>query len=318
MEKEFLKVLYNKSAIKKRTPVTREQINLARQVPLFRLSKKVSDRLVNQFSKPEYNVYKKMEGVSNWMDSNFNHDESHSFEGIRSASRVLVDKTGHCIEKGILLYAIANKLGVSTKWRVSKNPKNYSCSELEDYGFHPFLIFECNGREYSADCFNVKEPSSVRGIVSQDMGQREFVSFCVQDAGEDFTLHGKYERAEEFLNLALRINPDNYPALMAKADNEARKGNYEKAKRLARQAVKMAPDVADTYFEYGDMLFRMYGGDLCRDAFVEAAKRDTEDLQVLNSLEKRLYGIGERKLSKDVKDRKNELKGSKKFRNYFD
>ena len=72
-------MLYNKSAVKNRKPVTKKQIELARKAPLFKLNKKTLDSLKERITPVNKDIYSYMGSISDWIGININYDYSHKF-----------------------------------------------------------------------------------------------------------------------------------------------------------------------------------------------------------------------------------------------
>ena len=114
-------------------------------------------------------------------------------------------------------------------------------------------------------------------------------AFCIQDGGEDLALnHERYDSAFEQFALALKIDPNNYTIHCSEGDAHFNIGNFESAKRCYRRAIRMAPDIADTHKFYGDLLFDCEEYDQALKAYYKAARRDTDYLQVLATLKRKL------------------------------
>lgn len=316
-------MLYNKSAVKNRIPVTKTQIELARKAPLFELDKKILDYIRKDVVKGAETYYS-MRKISDRINEIISYDYSHTFKGIRTASQVLKDKRGHCIEQGILFYAITKGLKIPTKPLIVKNPKGYHGSKLiENLGIHVFLLFEDNDdnddNKYLADFLCIKKFRENGFCISQQrLSEREFVAFCLQDGGEDFAIHRNYKNAFLAFDAAKMIDPNNYTIYISAADAASNKGDLKKAEKWYKNAIKIAPNLTDTHWAYADFLFRAYvSPSYARRAYVIAAEKSTKDIQILNDLEKKLLLFGESELSETVKNKRLSIQNSKKLEGYF-
>jgi len=326
-------MLYNKSAVKIRVPVTAEQIKLARAHSPFKLKKAELEEIIQDLGiSKRLSSFLIMERVANELSCKLGYDDDskkgHYFEGFRTAYEVWKDRKGHCIEQNTLFYAIVSRMGIKTKWLVTKNPKGYSVEGLVKIGVHPFLMFKKNDKAYLADAIKgqVKEKKDGFHITEQLLSQREFIAFYLQLAAEDLEAnHRKYQKAIRLLKIAQQINPNDYTIHVSMGDTFYNKGckekeelSYTKAEQSYKRAVRMAPNLMDPYKEYGDFLFLIGKKKRAIQVYKEAIKHKTEDLEILYSLEKRLRRLGKTKLFRQVYDARKSLTNSEKFRGYFD
>ncbi|MDP2925189.1 MAG: transglutaminase domain-containing protein [Nanoarchaeota archaeon] len=294
-------MLYNRNAVKNRIPVTKDQIMWARRFPFFKISAELRCSFERGIKKGSNNLRNILNTIAK-ISRQVSYDYDHRHEGIRTASEVFKDKTGHCIEQNILLYSVLRSLGIFTRWTVFKNPKGYSIS-LEDAGFHPLLRFEQRGEIYFADQVSngvVRQDSRFRYATRQDISLREFSSFCLLDGGDDCLQHRKYKKSKIWFTGSLVLDPNNYPVYFSEAEAELQEGNLRKAKELCRKGIRIAPDLLDCYDGYGDLLFRAGEIDSAIRQYKKAVSKETPDVQVLYSLSRRLKYLGEKKLREQV------------------
>lgn len=313
-------MLYNKSAVKNKKPVTKRQIELSRKSPFFKLNDEAFNFLENNIVNPKKeNKLRAITKISSWINYYTKYDDRHEFKGIRTASQVWKDKKGHCLERGILFYAITSGFGIPTKLLVVKNPKGYDSGSIKDFGIHCFLLFKYKGKKYKADSVEVSplKKKTEFCLAQQILSKREFTAFCLQDAGEDFAKHEDCDNAWLAFNAALSIDPNNYTIYVSAADTSYKEGNCKKAEKLHKEAIKITPDLTDTYKTYADFLFKIGDLDKAKKVYREAAKRRTEDAQILYSLGKKLYYLGERSLSKEIYKKVFQIQNSKRFKDYF-
>lgn len=312
-------MLYNKSAVKNRVPVTKKQIELARKSPLFNLNKKAFGYVLERISIDIQDVYHVMNGIRKEVYREIRYDCSHEFRGIRTASQVLEDRKGHCIEQGILFYAIAKKLKIPVKPVIVKNPKGYEGSwSIKNLGIHTFLLFNYRGDEYIADFLHIRKfPESGFCVGKQKLSGREFTAFCFQDGGEDFAIHADYELASSSFRTALSIDPNNYTIYVSAADAASNRDDIENADKLYKRAIRIAPDIADTHWAYADFFSRTYRPDKARKIYLMAAKRETKDIQILNDLEKKLAELGEWRVSEKMRRKRLSILESGNMKSYF-
>ena len=77
-------------------------------------------------------------------------NETHKYQGIRSAQQVYQDRKGHCIELTLFLIAILSKYNIPTRLVFVKNPKGFDVS-MEGWGVHPNLITKYEGEVWHMD-----------------------------------------------------------------------------------------------------------------------------------------------------------------------
>jgi len=324
-------MLYNKAAVKRPKPMTEKQIKLARSHSPFNLDKESKKELRWQFSSERKGV-DKVKNIVTRVSSFLNHDTAHRFNGIRSVEKVWKDKKGHCIERATFLYSMLSLFNIKTSWLITKNAADCINSwNLEDFveggikelAIHPFLIYKNGKRTYRADAVDGEVKPLSRNkfyVVKEDLDFREFVAFWLQDGGEDLGLwHKKYERALDILNVALKIDPNNYTIHHSIGEINYQKKDFEAAKKAHKRAVRMAPNLLDTHKIYGDFLFEVYEEpEFAIRRYGLALESKTNDLEILHSLEIRLNELGEKKLMEKAKKMKEEIVKSKEFKNYFD
>jgi len=314
-------MLYNKSAVKTKKPVTKKQKELAKKAHLFNLPKGFLKDIKKDVVDLEGNLSDTMQDLSYWIRRSVRYDDRHSFRGIRTASEVLNHKKGHCIEQAILFYSIAKGLNLPVIPCIVKNPKGYDGINIDALGIHAIMLFKERDDQYRADFTGIR-PYYKNGFcfAKQKLNEREFVAFCLHDAGEDFVNHKEYSDAFLSFNLASLIDPNNYTIHVSAAETAYFMGEnyYDKAEKWYKQAIKIAPDLLDPYESYADFLFHVYKDiSFAKKAYIDAAKKETKDIQILRKLERKLYYLGERKLSKQIKLRRLKIQNSKELKSYF-
>jgi len=309
-------MLYNKSAVKNRIPVTQMQISTARLAPILNCDKSLKNFFRNAFNtKCENNLEKVLHAIEN-ISKFVVYDHSHNYEGIRTAKQTILDRKGHCLEQNSVLYTLLKYQKIKTRFVVMKNPKGFKI-KLEDIGVHPFLKFEFKGKVYLAD----QVSSGVYPFdnpfwyaAKQEMSTREFISFCLVIGGEDISkTHKKPKEAINYFKAALITDPNNYPAYVSMADSLVDLGKISEAKHSIVKAVKMTPGLADPYKTWGDTLVDIGNYQEAIKAYSEAAKRDSQDFQLLYTLEKRLQEFGKKSARKKVYEKRNKLADSRPF-----
>lgn len=301
-------MLYNRSAIKNRIPVTKTQIAIARQSPILR-SEKALETFIDNVFKRKPNALETVLATTEKLAGFIHYNYNHRFEGIRTAKQAILHMKGNCLEQASALYVILKHLGIPTKFVVMKNPKGFKI-KLSDEGVHAFLRFEYKGKKYLADQVSrgVYLPENFWYAAKQEMSIREFNSFCFQIGGEDvLRSHRKPKEALVYFSASLKMNPNNYCAYVYSADSYVDLRNYDEARKNIRTATRMTPGLADPYKIWGDTL-RLDGKiDEAMEAYEKAAERDSSDYQVLYSLEFTLNRLGRKKARDKVYEKRNRL-----------
>ena len=312
-------MLYNRKAVEKKVPVTKEQLSLARKHNLCKLGNDFREEIRDTFEAVGYRGLKKIKVISFANAFSMEYDEKHKFEGIRNNRQTWKDGKGHCIELAINLKAVLNSFDVKTSWSVQKNPFGLEGDGLLGVGIHPFIVFEKGGAKYQVEAntgrvLEIKNPLECLAKINMDA--REFTAFCIHDGGEDLGLiHGKHNKSLEMLDLASRINPNDYTIYCTAGTVNFLKRDHDEAERCFNHAISLAPSLMDPHKAYGDYLFDTYvSPEFAIREYRKASKKTTEDLQILSNLEMRLHLIGERKLSEKIKSRKEKIMGKRKFR----
>jgi len=300
-------MLYNRDLVKDKKPISREGESLIKRFYPFRFRiPKVKESIRDWFDKNcrAHTSLGRLRRLAFCLSRCLEHDEEkREHEGIRWIEEVWQDQKGHCIEQNTFLYTAAGLLIPEFRgkgqWILAKNPRNYNKPlRVHDIGIHSFWILDVNGKKYRADAVD----GSVVPLDFSDfdahvfMNNREFTGFWLQDAAEDLAMnHKKYKDGLTCLELALKCDPNNYtiPATAGWIYNNME--DYGKARRCFQMMLDMAPDIADTWKEYGDFMLYAYGRKEASHFYKQALERDTNDLQVLASLKKRLSGMGRRK-----------------------
>ena len=91
------------------------------------------------------------------------------------------------------------------------------------------------------------------------------------------------------------------------AEAKMMQGDRREERNWFKDAVDLAPDLADVYKLYADALNQQGHSREASHYYQEAAKRETKDIQVLFTLEKRLRALKETKLAKGVNEQFQEL-----------
>ena len=313
-------MLYNKSAVKNKVPLTQEQIALARKSPFLR-SERALEKFFNSVFKRKKNDLETMLHATKELSKFVKYDHYHRFQGIRHPTKTLCDLKGHCIEQNSLLYVLARHLGVRTKLVVMKNPKGFKAT-LKEEGIHPFLRFKCDKATYLADQVSAGVYVENKGIwyaAKQEMSLREFTAFCITMGGEDLSRgHKKPKEAINYFRVALAMDPNNYTSYLYLADSLLDLGRIEPAKNCVEKAVKMTPGLADPYKIWGDTLLLTEDYDGARTAYLEAAERESKDFQLLYDLERKLKRVGETSARKRVYEKRSRLLDSKPDKIVYD
>jgi len=302
-------MLYNRNAVKNRVPISQKMRNFSRANPFFNMPKELKKEII-AVADVGKNDLETVLDITSKFGNYIRYDYSHTYQGIRTATEVFVDRKGHSIEQNVFLYAVLKSLKINPRFTVLKNPKGY-INGLSDLGFHLFLRFNSGGKPYLADLVSggaVEDDARFKYVMRQDMTLNEFFSFYLMDGGEDMIIHGNPGKALEFFNGAFCLDPNNYPVYFAAAEARLQQGKVKNAKKNCEIGVKMAPDIADVYAAYGDILFLAKAPKRKMvEQYEEAVSRETEDVQVLTSLSKSLNTLGQKRLRRIVLERLEKL-----------
>ncbi len=314
-------MLYNKFAVKNTKPVTKEQITLARKYNPFKADKELRQNILDYFKSPKKEL-DKIESLA-WKSAySMNYDYLHTFKGIRTGKEAWSGREGHCIELAVNLKTILSVFGVKTKWLVMKNPKGFEIEGLEDWGVHPFLIYDNGKSLFQIEANNgTVRPLKEKGnyIAKADMSFREFIAFWLHDGGEDLGFcHEEHDRGLDMLNLSLKINPNDYTTYCTIGTIHALKQDHGGAEKAFQKAIRIAPNLIDPHKAYGDYLFNTYKSpEFAVTEYKKALSKSTDDSQILNTLEKRLKHIGEKRLAEKTRKKKNLVLQKENFNLYF-
>ena len=312
-------MLYNRLAVKNKRKLTDKPSIFYRRSPLFHIDKKTFESIREKMKIPKRSsVLERVIRITGILRSSVEHryhNGKNHYQGIKPAIVVLADRKGHCIEKNILLNALLTREGIPTKWLVTKNPKGYE-NDIDSWGVHPFLIFKYKKKEYVADGVTgmVGSLESVSSIAEQRMSYREFCAFCHQDAGEDLAFnHKNFKQAFKYFNIALSNDPNHYPVYVSMGDTYSFMEKPRKAEWCYKEAIDIAPDIVDTHKFYGDFLWDWSRLDKARQEYLAASEMPTKDFQVLYSLERRLWALGKRSVSRTVQERRKKMQKERGF-----
>ena len=312
-------LLLNKAAVKKRKPVTREQIRLARAEKLLHLPKKLREkaRTMQRNIKTREDLFGHMTQLAYELDRMTPYDWTHKKEGVRTATETILDKKADCLEKAILLRAVFQNLGPLVKrrlgWLVTKNPKGYRGSGLDDIGVHPFVTYKDDGDLYAIDmCTSrLRKAETIASMGRTRMSDREFTAFALGLAGEDLSFtHKKHRQALKTVKRGIKINPNDYVLYCTLGEMHYQLGNDRAAEAAYREAIRIAPDLADPYIAWGNFRFYTYVDKTWAvQAYTQATQRQTQDPHLLRQLERKLYHLGLRSLHKRTKEKKTKSNG---------
>ena len=305
-------MLYNRNAVKNRISVGRERYDLARKIHLFGIGIEAKEFAleVKDGSKDKTDV-EIAKAMVFYLHDRLLYDDVHAVEGIRSAQEVWDERMGHCIEQNMLLYSMLRKVGIKPGLLIAKAPKDFEGSDeiKDEYGIHLFVSVLRDNVKYLADSVTGKvEQFDVRNSSAFiETNFREFVAYSFLFGAEDLSLgHDKTKMAKIAFRTALLLDPNNYTIWTKIGDmhlNIGRKKEiggkkdpqveYDKSENAYRRAIKMAPDIADVYKEYGDLLYGfIYDEDRAVKEYIKAAERPSEDMFLLASLEDKLIKLG--------------------------
>lgn len=194
------KMLYNRRAVKSRIPIDRKRLVIARKSPFFEVPEALRKFILDLVKKNKDDLRTVLNACSK-LHLLIEHDDKHSYQGIRTVVDVIINRKGHCIEQNALLYVVMRTLDIPARFSVVKNPKGY-LNKISEVGVHPLIRFSCRGKRYLADlvCGSVtKDNPSFKYAVRQDMTFNEFLSFYLLD-GEMifFFVMEKYLKLENF------------------------------------------------------------------------------------------------------------------------
>ena len=245
--------------------------------------------------------------------ANVSYDSNEQSGGIlRPANDVWSEQMGDCTEMNILYAALLRYAGVEAEWVVARNPLQFTDKHPFIVGFHSFERFTANGRVYHADAQRGVStmPLGVRSTSHAVYNVRQAVSFIIGESAE--RLHRVYHKTKEaiaLLQLASRIDPDNYTHATALGEiahmNRNRDLANNRDRNLANQwydlARVMAPDCGDIDKLCGDnALFYDDDPGLAKRHYEHALSKDITDGLVVLDMMRRLKDIGARALHKQA------------------
>ncbi len=283
-------MLYNKSAVANPVAETPEQLSLAERYSPFNLEVKTQEDIKSRVS-PKLrglNLVKRIVGV---VHSNIIYNHSHDFEGgSRNADETWHAGVGHCIEQGVLLYAALKLFGFEPGFLMVKNPRGYDSGATGSFGVHPFMTLEFNGRTYLADAVpgdvKVKSLRDNFCVAEQPLTFREAVAYFMMDRGDELGQYmGKFPEALSALEIALKIDPNNYTVHSTVAEVLTQQRDFTAAEAAHRRAIRMVPNLLDPWKYLGDFFKDdRENGRLGLVVHRDALSRDTTDFEILQDI----------------------------------
>ncbi len=330
-------MLYNKDAVKDwKEPEESSEIIISASRNFFRLPENYTRKLADSFNKTTRakTSLGRLERFCKILELNLPHEEAktkrfkRNFQGLRTATEVAIQETGHCIELNNFLYSLVDpifpELSKSKKIVLAKNPRGYSRKYSSGgFGVHSFVKLEVDGRSYLADVVagTVRREKDLVCSCSQELTESEYISFLLSDCAEDFALnHQRYEDAIPFLNASTILDPNQYPRLFFAAamrysqamenfeDSAKRSDFFKRMEQNLERGISLAPGIMDTWKTAGDFYFDSYRSKKhSLEFYREAVERPSKDKDMARSFYYKLIAMGQKDLAATLRRNNYEL-----------
>jgi hypothetical protein len=306
-------MLYDKRAVKHRTTPTTAQRALAKRLDPCVLSDQSWAEIRSDYMEtvggPLFAVQ--------MMHMRVHYDIRHRFRGCRTAEDAWRDREGHCIELNTLLAGVYRRLRHPYSFVLTKNTKGYRCDNLKSLGIHLFLRLPGGGY---ADTVVGKILDDIAPLTAVTLSPLEFIAYHYADAAEDLGLgHERYDEAMQSLDIARAIDGNNYTFAVTAGNVLLQKGAYEAAEKEYTRAVRMAPEILDTYAALGDFYIAAnYPKRLAIAAYETGLSRRTRDMHIVRGVCRQLKALGASKLLKRGHEVEKEMCNAPHVRKWLD
>ena len=256
----------------------------------------------------------------------FSPDEPRTFAGCRKNQQTWDDKSGHCFELGMLLHQLASYVYDDFSKReeiptlyprifLAKNLKGFELEDsTSDYGLHLTTLFP---RSLKDDYPMLTDLVSGRTcfvydglyIDGQQYSNLETIAIHWIASAEDKGLErGNVGEALCELDLAKRIDPNNYHANVIEAQVHENAGNISAAISAYQDAMALAPDSFDVHAEFTEFLYRVdQNVGVIKREIEKAIPKYTKDYQLVDKCQHLCDVIGDSSLKTMLRSKKKAL-----------
>lgn len=274
-------MLYNRQAVENYQPLTRVHQELAKKHSPFTLTQRVEREIRSKMrpdpKNPVRSVTRKLWRFFPFFLGTFSRTK------MKTVNETWISTKGNCLEQNILLYSVLQLFGQELGFLMVKNPKGAGL-EGNQIGYHLFLTHRPRNVTYLADAVHgllIPFERQGFGYAMARMNFTEFVAHYLLWKGEEYGFHqDQEERGLKVLDLASRINPNDYTVHCSRGEIFYLMGEIDKAIEAYQQAIAIAPGLLDPHVEFLRML-----KDIDEELFLSEAgklsEKDSDDFSIL-------------------------------------